>query len=225
MKRIKEEELKKIDKNLVALHPNKILKELRNLILKVGAEKFLRSAGYNKERDAFIACYYTYAIRKHTGQEWFLRQINDPPDFEIFSYSEKQIKDNPGLAIRVEIVSIPELIDKESDKLKFATNLLLNTKLKEGYVLEKNTTLLIFINAHCAREVYIGLRKWFNQNTNLFNKFGAIFVFYLTNPNNISEYVVIDLKTNEFLKMNLEEEFKKEILPTPYMDKFGIIIE
>lgn len=63
MKEIKEDEFKKYDSLGKSQHPDSVLAGLFELIPRIGTQKFLNGAGYNKERDSFVSALFTYAVR------------------------------------------------------------------------------------------------------------------------------------------------------------------
>lgn len=201
------------DPFLVHKHPDDLLKEIFILIKKIGAEKFLHSAGYNKERDGFMACLFAYAMRKFQQKEWFIQQVGDPPDFEMIALTGRATKDKPFDHAMVELVSIPQDIDKTEDKLGYVVDVLKKTKINEKYRLEEGTILLIFINASCGPILSGDLSKWVSKNKPKY--FGEILCIYILSVSLEDSfiYVVKSLTRPEnLLTIKLKDEFNKGII-------------
>lgn len=178
----------------------------------------MNGAGYNKERDAMISVFFAYAIRKWSKREWFIQQVDDPPDFFMISPTNRAKK--PVDRLGVEII---EIRDKEINE---AINTLERSKL-EKYVPSKGTVLLVFLNNTNAVKVGIGLVEWAVENRSLFENFSELYFLYLIHfsPEDTWTYKIINIFKKWSQVCNLSEEFNKGIIyPHPLIDKHKVKI-
>lgn len=204
-------------------HPDDILKELLNLIKKIGAKNFLHGAGQNRERDAFVGCLFAYAVRKYQRREFFFQQNSDPPDFELIAPTERALREGPFDHFNIEIVTVPPMVDTSDQKLDYATDLLSRTKFSPEYKPDPGTILLVFINATCGTALSDELASWVIKNKP--PEFGEVMCIYLlsVSAERSFTYIVKSLIHPEISwTLNLKEEFNQgTIYPHPLIGKFG----
>lgn len=227
-RKISKEEAEKIDPNLKHTHPSALFKDLIDLIRKIGSKKFLHGAGYNTERDAFVACLFTYAIRVYRKGECYIQQVGDPPDFELLCLTDRSTKDKPFDHANIEVLSIPRKADEAENKEEFVLQILQKTKLKKEYSIEKGTILLVFVEASCGPLVIDVFQEFYNKNKDLFENFGEIFVMHLVSVSKEGSFIyrIVSLTSGWSEEFNLLEEFKKGIAyPHPLLEKYGVVTE
>lgn len=75
-------------------HPHTLLDKVGKVLKDVGSEQFFKSSDENvkKAREGFAAYFFTLALKKWTGRDWWLAQydqtIRDYPDFDFVSFGE-----------------------------------------------------------------------------------------------------------------------------------------
>ncbi len=198
-------------------HPDQTMGELMKIIAKLG-EKFLHGAGLNKEREAFVAVLFVYAIRKHSKREWFIQQIQDPPDFYVISPTDRPLKEKPLDRLEVEIVEIRD------NNLDSAIKTLERTKLI-NYTPAFGTILLIFINSKIGIHVLKELNVWIVKNKNRFAIFSEVYILFLGKftPETAMSYTLVNVFKIWAEPCALKEEFNKGILfPHPLIDKYKV---
>lgn len=202
-------------------HPDYMMGEVLKTVQRVGSGKFLQGAKFQKDRESFIACLFTYAVRKRLKREWYIQLIDDdPPDFRILAPSDRSIKEKPINVIGVEIVEMRE------STLDLATKNLERTKLT-NYAPPSNTALLIFVNSEVLAQDLPALNLWIKNNLNKFSNFAKIYLLSLDkfSTANALEYTVIDAIDIRIEKCVLKDEFGKGIIyPHPLLDKFKVEI-
>jgi|SRR3989344_437350 len=216
MKQIKKSEFEKYDPLTKSQHPDYVLSGLLKLILKIGTQKFLNGAGYNRDRDSFVSILFTYAIRKWSKREWFIQQISDPPDFYVISPTNRATKDKPIDCMGVEIIEI------KAESTDEAIVTVLQSKLK-NYAPGSGTALLVFLNNKNAIRVGSQLSTWAVRNREKFNNFSELYFLYLESFSSTTTwaYRVINIFKVWEQKCVLSEEFKKGILfPHDLIDKY-----
>jgi hypothetical protein len=225
-RKITKAEAQKVDENLRHTHPNAILKELVDLITRIGASKFLHGAGLNKERDAFVACMFSFAIRAHVGAECYIQQINDPPDFALLIPTKRPTKEKPFDFAQVEIVEITQAVDKEEDKLGYVVKILMSTKLT-NYAPEKGTILLIFLNTSNSLVIQPLLIKWYEENKKLFDNFGEVFTIHINSSDEkVGLVYTVTSVTREWkVTQTLNKEVSNKGIPDKLIEKYGVIVE
>lgn len=73
-------------------HPHALLDQAHEAIKKVGAEKFFSSSEewVKKNREGFAAYFFTLAMKKYTGKDWWVAQYDQAirayPDFDLMSF-------------------------------------------------------------------------------------------------------------------------------------------
>lgn len=219
-------EAAKTDENLRHTHPNAILKELVDLIGRIGASRFLHGAGLNKERDGFIACIFSFAIRAHVGVECYIQQINDPPDFALLIPTERPIREKPFNYARVEIVEITQAVDSQEDKIGYVTGILTATKLT-NYAPEQGTILLIFLNTANSLVIQPPLFNWYRENKQLFDNFGEVFTIHINSSDEKVGliYTVTSVTREWTITQVLNEEVGRKGIQDKLIEKYGVIVE
>ncbi len=202
-------------------HPDHIMHGLIDLIGKIGTARFLHGAGLNKERDSFVAVLFTYAIRKWSHREWYIQQIQDPPDFHIISPTDRSTKEKPIDRLGVEIVELKD------ETLEAVINTLERTKLT-NYAPEEGTVLLIFINSKIGLINLKDFSIWIAKNQDKFKAFSEIYILFLSQftLETAVDYTLVNVLKVWSQHVLLKEEFNKGIVFThPLLDKFGAKIK
>lgn len=221
MKKFKKEDLSKIDPHVVNSHPKLVLNEIFNLTDKIGAKKFLHGAGFQKEHDLLIGCFFAFYCRELQGREWFIQRISDPPDFELTAPTDRAIKEKPFDHAEIEIVEIPEHIKSLSD----AIEIIKSRKIDRPYDLGNDTILLIFLNNSQGPNWSYGLGRFFQNSTDKYKEVFAIYLLKVDLQNSFT-YEVKGIRPYGYSKvLSLNDELKKELIPHPLLEKFGVKIE
>lgn len=221
MKSISREEYERVDPISKSKHPDQILTQLVLVIEKIGSEKFLSGAGYNKERDSLVSVLFAYGLRKWSQREWFLQQISDPPDFHMISPTDRPKK--PIDRFGVEIVEI-----REGNSVD-AIEILERAKLTH-YFPGRGTRLLIFLNnTNTTNAVKVGSRilEWALKNKDKFSEFSEVYLLFIISfsKDKILTYRVINLFNPWSETCYLSDEFNKGIVfPHPLIDKHAVKI-
>jgi hypothetical protein len=202
-------------------HPDHIMGGLIDLIRKIGTKKFLHGSGLNKERDSFVAVLFTYAIRKWSHREWYIQQIQDPPDFHIISPTDRPTKEKPIDRLGVEIVELKD------ETVEVAISTLERTKLT-NYAPGEGTVLLIFINSKIGLVNLKDFSIWIARNQDKFKAFSEIYILFLSQftPETALDYTLVNVLKVWSQHIVLKEEFNKGVLfPHPLIDKFGVKVK
>lgn len=75
-------------------HPHTLFDQVSKVLEKVGPEKFFTSPDeeVKKVREGFAAYFFTLAMKKYTGKDWWLAQYDQAirayPDFDFMSFAE-----------------------------------------------------------------------------------------------------------------------------------------
>ncbi len=75
-------------------HPHTLLYKVGEILQEVGAEKFFSSSDerVKKAREGFAAYFFTLAMKKHTGKDWWLAQPDQAdrtyPDFDFIAFGK-----------------------------------------------------------------------------------------------------------------------------------------
>jgi hypothetical protein len=75
-------------------HPHTLLDKVGEILKAVGPEKFFSSSDekVKKAREGFAAYFFTLAMKKHTGKDWWLAQPDQAdrsyPDFDFMSFGK-----------------------------------------------------------------------------------------------------------------------------------------
>ncbi len=75
-------------------HPHTLFRQVEDVLKRVDAEKFFGSSeeAVKKAREGFAAYFFTLAMKKYTGKDWWLAQFNQAersyPDFDFISFGE-----------------------------------------------------------------------------------------------------------------------------------------
>jgi hypothetical protein len=149
-------------------HPNNLIDEIEKTLLQIGAEKFFSSPeqSIQKKWEGLAEYFFTLALKKGTGIDWYIRQpADDPPDFELYS-----IKDNPIeiMLDRFELVEIPAIC-KDFEGAANIVQRKINKKYSENY------SLLIFINNEKSKE----WARLFTDQIKDYHPFKGVWVIYL----------------------------------------------
>jgi len=215
--------LNSVDPSLKNLHPRYQLREIFDLVGRIGAHKFLYGAGYNRERDLLIGCMFAFYSRRIQSREWFIQRISDPPDFSLTAAADRPFRERPFDHTEIEIVQISPHVSNYSGVIKT----LVSTKLDISYsrAVDKDTVLLIFINNSNGPHWSDLLEKFFRDSE---DAFGQVFAIYLLvgNPNEPFVYEVKSLRpggSKEVLK--LTEEVNSPLIWHPYFEKFAAKVE
>jgi hypothetical protein len=135
-------------------HPHTLLDQVGEVLKNVGSEKFFTSSDekVKKVREGFAAYFFTLALKKHTGRDWWLAQYDqvtrDYPDFDFMSFAE-----NPD-DIKIEPV---ELTGVYPHFKSFEEALEIIKKKQTQYGTKQiKSSLLVFVN-HTKSEEWINL--------------------------------------------------------------------
>lgn len=202
-------------------HPDHIMGDLIHLIGKIGATKFLYGAGLNKERDSFVAVLFAYAVRKWSHREWYIQQIQDPPDFYISSPTDRPTKEKPIDRLGVEIVELRD------ETVEAAISTLERTKLT-NYIPDKGTVLLIFINSKIGFGNLKDFSIWIARNQDKFKAFSEIYILFLGQftPETVLDYTLVNILKVWSQHIVLKKEFGRGVLfMHPLLDKYGVKVK
>lgn len=147
-------------------HPNVLRDKLIGVIDKIGAQKFFKSSDKDvkKVRESIAEYFFALALKKNTGQDWYVRQMeNDPPDFEMMTASEKLLAIN-----KFELVEIPGLCKNFGEMIN-----IFNEKQKKNY--SERYSLLIFVNNDESKNWINLFDKWLDN----YQPFKEIWAIYL----------------------------------------------
>lgn len=221
MKELTKKEFEDLSSLGKSLHPDRLMCNLVDLISEIGSTKFLHGAGLNKDRDSFVAVLFAYAIRKWSKREWFVQQIQDPPDFYLISPTDRTIKEKPVDRAGVEVV---EIKDKT---LEAVIETLERTKLT-NYDPGEGTILLIFINSEVGLENLELLNIWIVNNREKFSVFSEIYILFINQftTETIVSYTVVNALKAWAVSCKLIEDFNKGIIyPHPLIDKYMVKVK
>lgn len=122
--------------------PHMILESIYETLHSIGPKAFFSNPDEEtkKLRESMAAMFMALAIKKNSGQDWWITQPDkDPPDFVLTSYGEG----SPGsvsIAMALfELVEIQERCNSFEEAIKIVEG-----KLKKGY--PENYNLLVFVN-------------------------------------------------------------------------------
>ena len=79
---------------IIFAHPHTLFDQVVRVLNKVGSEKFFTSSDeeVKKAREGFAAYFFTLALKKYTGRDWWLAQYDQAirayPDFDFISFAE-----------------------------------------------------------------------------------------------------------------------------------------
>lgn len=146
-------------------HPRTLFKRVEKILKKVGSEKFFNSSDeeVKKAREGFAAYFFMLAMKKYTGQDWWLAQYDQIerayPDFDLISLGETPEK------LRVESVELTGIYPHFKSFNEF-------TKVVEKKQGQYGTnpvkfSLLIFVN-HEKSEEWISLLREYLKTENPF---------------------------------------------------------
>lgn len=175
------------DKEMVYFsHPSVLLDKIENILNTIGAEKFFSSPNESvkKARENIAEYFFSVALKKITGKDWFLMQPKkDPPDFCLMTTS-------PGTLTldKFELVEIPsneycQTFDKMMD--------IIYKKLDKKY--SEKYSLLIFVNNEKSKE-WINLLHKQLKNYNSFEAIWTISLLQYRGKNGLLGSVVNKLR-------------------------------
>ena len=154
-------------------HPHTLLDQVGKVLENVGPQKFFTSSDekVKKAQEGFAAYFFTLALKKYTGRDWWLFQPNQAersyPDFDFISFAE-----NPD-DMRMESV---ELTGVYPHFKSFDEVIKIIEKKQKKYGNEPvKFSLLIFVN-HEKSEEWINLLK---KNINNEHPFLSIWTIHL----------------------------------------------
>jgi hypothetical protein len=137
-------------------HPHTLFEQVEKVLKRVGAEAFFKSPEeeVKKAREGFAAYFFTLAMKKYTGKDWWLAQYDQAersyPDFDFISFAE-----NPD-DLKMESV---ELTGVYPHFKSFAEALKVVEKKQKQYGTEPvKFSLLVFVN-HERSEEWIKLLR------------------------------------------------------------------
>lgn len=138
-------------------HPHTLLDKVGEILEEVGAEKFFSSSEerVKKAREGFAAYFFTLAMKKHTGKDWWLAQPDQAersyPDFDFISFGETPEKLG---AESVELTGIYPHFNSFDEALK-----VVEQKQKKYGSEPVKFSLLIFVNHEKSEEWITLLRE------------------------------------------------------------------
>lgn len=135
-------------------HPHTLFEEVEKVLKKVGPEKFFSSPieEVKKAREGFAAYFFTLALKKYTGRDWWLAQydqaVRSSPDFDFISFTENpdDLKLEP-----VEMTGVYPHFKSFDEVLR-----VIEKKQKKYGTSPVKFSLLVFVN-HAKSE------EWINQ--------------------------------------------------------------
>lgn len=137
-------------------HPHALLDKVGDVLKEVGAEKFFSSPEerIKKAREGFAAYFFTLAMKKHTGKDWWLAQPDQAersyPDFDFMSFGKSP--EDLG-AESVELTGIYPHFKSFDEAIK-----VIEQKQKKYGADPVKFSLLVFVN-HEKSEEWIELLK------------------------------------------------------------------
>jgi hypothetical protein len=138
------------------VHPHTLLDRVAKVLEKVGSENFFKSPDeeVKKAREGYFAYFFTLAMKKYTGRDWWLAQYDQAvracPDFDFMSFPE-----NPD-DMKLEPVELTVVYPhfKSFDEVMQV----IEKKQKKYGTKPVKFSLLIFVN-HEKSEEWINLLK------------------------------------------------------------------
>jgi hypothetical protein len=162
-------------------HPIALFNQIDKLLQKVGPEKFFRSSDeeVKKAREGFAAYFFTLAMKKYTGRDWWLAQYDQAtrnyPDFDFISFAEDP---NDIKIEKVELTGFYPHFKSFDEALE-----VVNKKIKKYRNKPIDFSLLIFAN-HGKSEEWINLLR---KKINTEYPFLSIWTIHLLFKNNVTE--------------------------------------
>lgn len=137
-------------------HPHTLLDQVGQVLEKVGPQKFFISSDeeVKKTREGFAAYFFTLALKKYMGRDWWLAQYDQAtrayPDFDFISFAENpdDIKMEP-----VELTGVYPHFKSFDEVLK-----VIEKKQKQYGTKPVKFSLLVFVN-HEKSEEWINLLR------------------------------------------------------------------
>jgi hypothetical protein len=167
-------------------HPHTLIKSVERVLNKVGPELFFSSPEeeVKKAREGFAAYFFTLALKKWTGHDWWLAQydqsIRKYPDFDFVSFGEE-----PYL-IRGEKVELTGVYPHFKD---FKEMWKVIEKKKNKYGKEMlDFSLLVFVN-HAKGEEWINQFKSRFQTQQPFKCIWTLHLLYINNGQEVKKVV------------------------------------
>lgn len=131
-------------------HPHTLLDKVGKVIAKVGSDKFFTCPHeeVKKAREGFAAYFFTLALKKWTGRDWWLAQYDQAdreyPDFDFFSFGDEP---NPIRVKKVELAGVyPHFKDFEEMQA------VIEKKQKQYGNNPLDFSLLVFVNHEKSEE-------------------------------------------------------------------------
>jgi len=136
--------------NIFFAHPHTLLDMAWQTIQEIGPERFFISPDeeVKKRREGFAAYFFTLALKKFTGRDWWLAQFDQAkrqyPDFDFISFSEEpeKIKKEP-----VELTGVYPHFKTFEEMMG-----VIEKKQKQYGEKPLNFSLLIFVNHEKSEE-------------------------------------------------------------------------
>lgn len=221
MRRLKQSEINAVDPLIKSLHPDYVMANLVDLVNAIGVHKFLHGAGHNKDRETLVSVLFAYAIRKWSRREWFIQQIDDPPDFYVVSPTDRSVKERPVDRYGVEIIEI------NTDDPKEAITTVENVKLKD-YAVTPRPALLMFLNTTNAIAVGRALSVWAVRERERFNNFTELYCLHLISfsSQTLWSWQLLNVFRPWSVQCVFTEEFNKGVVyPHALIEKLGVGVE
>jgi len=142
--------------DILFAHPHTLFREVEKVLKRVGPDKFFTSPdeAVKKAREGFAAYFFTLALKKYTGRDWWLWQpdqaVRPYPDFDFMSFAEKpeDIKLEP-----MELTGVYPHFKSFDEVMK-----VINKKQNQYGTGPVKSSLLIFVN-HEKSEEWINLLR------------------------------------------------------------------
>jgi hypothetical protein len=143
-------------KEIFFAHPHTLFKKVEDVLNRIGPKKFFSSPEeeVKKAREGFAAYFFTLALKKYTGRDWWLSQPDQSdrsyPDFDFISFS------NTPQETKIEPVELTGVYPHFKDFEEMAEVI----KKKQNQYGNKPVrfSLLVFVN-HVKSEEWISLLR------------------------------------------------------------------
>lgn len=142
--------------NILFTHPHTLLDNVGQILGKVGPQKFFSSSDQEvkKANEGFAAYFFTLALKKWTGRDWWLAQYDQGqrayPDFDFFSFGDEP---DPIKVESVELTGVYPHFKTFEEMLE-----VVEKKRKKYGDKPLNFSLLIFVN-HAKSEEWIQILR------------------------------------------------------------------
>lgn len=139
-------------KGIYFAHPHTLFEQVEKVLKRVGAEAFFKSPreDVKKAREGFAAYFFTLAMKKYTGKDWWLAQpdqaIRSYPDFDFISFGEtpenfeaesvELVGIYPGFKLFDEVLKVIEKKQKKygDEPVKFSLLIYVNHEKSEEWI-------------------------------------------------------------------------------------------